>query len=70
MSGPMRERNRGDRRQDTPGWEYEFKGKPGDPRRRPPQVAPYHLRLDWLMCSPRCRPDTPSRGWHRCSTGC
>jgi len=31
-------------------WEaYEFKGKPGDPRRRPPQVAPYHLRLDWLM---------------------
>ena len=29
--------------------EYEFRGKPGDPRRRPPQVAPYHLRLDWLM---------------------
>lgn len=29
--------------------EYEFKGKPGDPFRRPPQVAPYHLRLDWLM---------------------
>ena len=29
--------------------EYEFKGKPGDPRRRPPQVAPYHYRLDWLM---------------------
>ncbi|MGP4019919.1 lipase maturation factor family protein [Saccharopolyspora sp. 5N708] len=28
---------------------YEFKGKPGDPHRRPPQVAPYHLRLDWLM---------------------
>lgn len=35
---------------DTAEWrEYEFKGKPGDPRRRPPQVAPYHLRLDWLM---------------------
>jgi len=36
----------------TPGtrWrEYEFYGKPGDPRRWPPQVAPYHLRLDWLM---------------------
>jgi hypothetical protein len=38
----------------TPGdatvWrEYEFKGKPGDPARRPPLVAPYHLRLDWLM---------------------
>jgi hypothetical protein len=29
--------------------EYEFKGKPGDPHRMPPQVAPYHLRLDWLM---------------------
>jgi hypothetical protein len=29
--------------------EYEFKGKPGDPSRRPPQFAPYHLRLDWLM---------------------
>ena len=29
--------------------EYEFKGKPGDLRRMPPQVAPYHLRLDWLM---------------------
>ncbi|OLC58379.1 MAG: hypothetical protein AUH85_00845 [Chloroflexi bacterium 13_1_40CM_4_68_4] len=29
--------------------EYEFVGKPGDPLRRPPQVAPYHLRLDWLM---------------------
>lgn len=29
--------------------EYAFKGKPGDPARRPRQVAPYHLRLDWLM---------------------
>jgi hypothetical protein len=29
--------------------EYELKGKPGDPQRRPRQVAPYHLRLDWLM---------------------
>jgi hypothetical protein len=29
--------------------DYEFKGKPGDPRRMPPQIAPYHLRLDWLM---------------------
>ena len=28
---------------------YEFKGKPGDPSRFPPQLAPYHLRLDWLM---------------------
>jgi hypothetical protein len=29
--------------------EYEFRGKPGDPFRRAPQIAPYHLRLDWLM---------------------
>ncbi len=28
---------------------YEFKGKPGDPSRMPPQIAPYHLRLDWQM---------------------
>ena len=31
-------------------WEpYEFIAKPTDPQRRPPQVAPYHLRLDWLL---------------------
>jgi hypothetical protein len=29
--------------------EYQFKAKPGDVSRRPPVVAPYHLRLDWLM---------------------
>jgi hypothetical protein len=29
--------------------EYAFRGKPGDPARRPRQIAPYHLRLDWLM---------------------
>ena len=29
--------------------EYEFKGKPTDLERRPPFVAPYHLRLDWLI---------------------
>lgn len=28
---------------------YEFKGKPGDVQRLSPQIAPYHLRLDWLM---------------------
>jgi hypothetical protein len=36
--------------------EYEFRGKPGDPRRRPRQVAPYHLRLDWLMWFAALRP--------------
>ncbi len=34
---------------DTVWHAYEFKGKPGDPRRMPRQFAPYHLRLDWLM---------------------
>lgn len=39
----------GRRSEDEPWQEYGFKAKPGDPRRRPRQVAPYHLRLDWLM---------------------
>jgi hypothetical protein len=34
---------------DTHWREYEFIGKPGDVNRTPPQIAPYHLRLDWLM---------------------
>jgi hypothetical protein len=42
--------------------EYEFKGKPGDPRRRPPQIAPYHLRLDWLMWFIALSP-TYARSW-------
>jgi hypothetical protein len=29
--------------------EYEFRGKPNDVMRMPPQIAPWHLRLDWLM---------------------
>jgi hypothetical protein len=29
--------------------EYEFRGKPGDVRKMPPQIAPYHLRLGWLL---------------------
>ena len=29
--------------------EYEFKAKPGATGRMPPQISPYHLRLDWLM---------------------
>jgi hypothetical protein len=29
--------------------EYGFKAKPGDLKRMPPQVAPYHLRLDWMI---------------------
>jgi hypothetical protein len=42
--------------------EYEFKAKPGDPRRRPPQVAPYHLRLDWLMWFAGIHRVTPRTG--------
>ncbi len=45
----------------TTEWhEYEFKGKPGDPRRRPPQIAPYHLRLDWLMWFAALSPHHPA----------
>ncbi len=29
--------------------EYECRAKPGRVSRMPPQVAPYHLRLDWLL---------------------
>jgi hypothetical protein len=29
--------------------EYEFRAKPGSLSRRPPFLAPYHRRLDWLM---------------------
>jgi hypothetical protein len=29
--------------------EYEFVCKPGDPRRRPCWISPYHHRLDWQM---------------------
>lgn len=35
---------------------YEFRGKPGDLRRPPRQVAPYHLRLDWQMWFLALRP--------------
>src|SRR5579871_4491971 len=41
---------------------YEFKGKPGDPTRMPPQIAPYHLRLDWLMWFAAMNP-TPDDPW-------
>lgn len=57
----------------TPDWavwkEYEFKAKPGDPRRRPALVAPYHLRLDWqiwfaAMATPSQYPWTLHFVWH------
>jgi len=44
-------------------WEpYEFKAKPTDVSRRPPQFAPYHLRLDWLMWFVAISP-TYGAGW-------
>lgn len=42
--------------------EYEFRGKPGDPARRPGQFAPYHLRLDWMMWFAALSP-AYTRGW-------
>jgi len=34
----------------TAVWEeYDFKCKPGDLKRRPCFITPYHYRLDWLM---------------------
>ncbi|WP_193107210.1 lipase maturation factor family protein [Brachybacterium sp. FME24] len=42
---------------DDAAWRpYEFKGKPGDVRRRSRQFAPYHLRLDWQMWFLALRP--------------
>lgn len=50
---------------DATTWrEYEFKGKPGDPQRRPRQVAPYHLRLDWVMWFAALSPQR-GRPWFR-----
>ncbi len=42
--------------------EYAFKGKPGAVSRRPIQIAPYHLRLDWLMWFEAMAPQ-PSSDW-------
>ena len=44
--------------------EYQFKAKPGDVKRRPPQYAPYHLRLDWLMWFVAISPNYGA-GWLR-----
>jgi len=35
---------------DSASWqEYDFVCKPGDPKRRPCWISPYHHRLDWQM---------------------
>jgi len=38
------------------------RGKPGDPGRMPPLVAPYHLRLGWLMWFEAMAP-SPHSNW-------
>jgi hypothetical protein len=47
---------------DTEWRTYEFKGKPTDPSQRPPQWAPYHLRLDWQLWFAAMTP-RPRRQW-------
>ncbi|MDF9744713.1 lipase maturation factor family protein [Natrinema salsiterrestre] len=42
---------------------YRFKGKPTDPERRPPQVAPYHLRLDWQLWFAAMSPSPRRSPW-------
>ncbi len=67
--GAPRGDHRGHRSTSDPGpdteWlEYEVRGKPGDVRRRPPQVAPYHLRLGWLLWFVALSPGY-GEGWFR-----
>jgi hypothetical protein len=42
---------------------YEFPGKPTDPSRRPPQVAPSHLRLDWQLWFAAMSPSPARHPW-------
>lgn len=48
---------------DENDWEeYEFYGQPVDVSETPPQIAPYHLRLDWQLWFSAMRPK-PQRPW-------
>jgi hypothetical protein len=42
---------------------YEFKGQPVDPGERPPQWAPYHLRLDWQLWFAAMEPAPRRHPW-------
>jgi hypothetical protein len=42
---------------------YEFPGKPTDTGRQPPQVAPYHLRLDWQLWFAAMSPSPRRHPW-------
>ncbi len=50
---------------DADDWkEYEFKGQPVRTDERPPQWAPYHLRLDWQLWFAAMRPRPgPRQQW-------
>ncbi len=48
---------------DTVWREYLFYGKPTDVGRRPPQVAPYHHRLDWQMWFAAMAPSPQRSPW-------
>jgi hypothetical protein len=53
----------GTRGSDADFREYGFHAKPGDPTRRPPWVAPYHLRLDWALWFLPLRGAEPRERW-------
>lgn len=44
---------------------YEFHAKPGPLDRRPPQVAPFHRRLDWLLWFAALSPMPERHPWLR-----
>lgn len=47
---------------DEDDWrEYRFKGQPVRPNERPPQWAPYHLRLDWQLWFAAMQPRPKTR---------
>lgn len=48
---------------DTDWKEYDFKGKPGDVKRCPPVVSPYHLRLDWQLWFAALSPRPNRHSW-------
>jgi hypothetical protein len=49
---------------DEDDWDvYEFEGQPVDPEKRPPQWAPYHLRLDWQLWFAAMSPSPRRHPW-------
>ena len=48
---------------DTQWREYGFPGKPDDPARRPPQVAPFHHRLGWQLWFAAMSPSPRRHPW-------